>query len=75
MEVKISEFFFFQQILFNINHAICLRLDAIENKLESVSNATKVLENKIEQLSTVQSNQVTDLANTSIHTSPIKDNR
>merc|ERR1712226_1197434 len=33
-----------KQILFNINKAICLRLDAIENKLETVSLRTKYLE-------------------------------
>ena len=39
-----------QQILFNINKAICLRLDAMENKLESVILRTKYLEDKFDQL-------------------------
>ncbi|ELT95787.1 hypothetical protein CAPTEDRAFT_151735 [Capitella teleta] len=37
-------------ILFNINKAICLRLDAIESKLAAVSAQTKVLEGKIEHV-------------------------
>ncbi|KAK2184199.1 hypothetical protein NP493_278g02024 [Ridgeia piscesae] len=39
-----------KQILFNINKAICLRLDAMENKLESVVLRTKYLEEKFDQL-------------------------
>ncbi|KAI0214982.1 hypothetical protein LSAT2_032993 [Lamellibrachia satsuma] len=39
-----------KQILFNINKAICLRLDAMENKLESVNLRTKYLEEKFDQL-------------------------
>ncbi|XP_036366364.1 protein BANP isoform X1 [Octopus sinensis] len=36
-----------KQILFNINKAICLRLDSIENKLENVGLRTKYLEVKL----------------------------
>ena len=42
--------FWFQTILFNINKAICLRLDAIENKMETVNIRTKYLEEKLEQV-------------------------
>ncbi|XP_064640547.1 protein BANP-like isoform X1 [Lineus longissimus] len=39
-----------KQILFNINKAICLRLDGIENKLEVVNMRTKYLEEKVESM-------------------------
>ncbi|KAK2162178.1 hypothetical protein LSH36_102g03003 [Paralvinella palmiformis] len=64
-----------KQILFNINQAICLRLDAIEKKLETVSSATRVLEQKIEQLNTSQNKPNSDLDDTTslFQNSPIKD--
>ena len=40
---------FFQQLMLNINQAICLRLDTIENKLEKITYRTKALEEKLEQ--------------------------
>ena len=52
--IEKSEFLFvciLQQILFNINKAICLRLDAIETKLDNVTARNKQLEEKVDQLS------------------------
>ena len=39
-----------QQILFNINKAICLRLDGIEHKIEASLMQTKILDEKIQQI-------------------------
>ncbi|KAK7115229.1 protein BANP-like [Littorina saxatilis] len=39
-----------KQILFNINKAICLRLDAIESKLETNIQRVRVLEERVESL-------------------------
>ncbi|CAH1778702.1 unnamed protein product [Owenia fusiformis] len=39
-----------KQILFNINQAICLRLDNIESKLEVLNNRSKEMEGKIDQI-------------------------
>lgn len=40
----------FQQILFNINKAICLRLEGIENTLNMLTSRTKEMEEKVDQL-------------------------
>ncbi|XP_013409279.1 protein BANP isoform X1 [Lingula anatina] len=45
-----------KQILFNINKAICLRLDAIENKMLGMDKRTKLLEDKVDKLLTTPSN-------------------
>ncbi|XP_041376209.1 protein BANP-like isoform X2 [Gigantopelta aegis] len=39
-----------KQILFNINKAICLRLDGIEHRLNHIQSRTKLVEEKVEQL-------------------------
>ncbi|XP_077982262.1 protein BANP-like [Glandiceps talaboti] len=40
-----------KQILFNVNKAICLRLDSIENKLETINLRCKYLEEKLDNMS------------------------
>ena len=37
-------------MMFNINRAICVRLDMIESKLEAVQNKTKELEEKVDAI-------------------------
>ncbi|KAL5021168.1 hypothetical protein ScPMuIL_000323 [Solemya velum] len=39
-----------KHILFNINKAICMRLDGIENSIEILNNRTKYLEEKVDLL-------------------------
>ncbi|XP_067651436.1 protein BANP-like [Haliotis asinina] len=39
-----------KQILFNINKAICMRLETIENKLDTLSQRSRTVEEKVEQL-------------------------
>ena len=39
-----------QQILFNINKAICLRLEGIEASLNMLNNRTNDIENKVDML-------------------------
>lgn len=41
-----------KQILFNINKAICMRLDFIENYLTTLNSRTQEIENKVDQLLT-----------------------
>ncbi|XP_070575940.1 protein BANP-like isoform X2 [Ptychodera flava] len=40
-----------KQILFNVNKAICLRLDGIESKLETINLRCKYLEEKLDNMS------------------------
>lgn len=42
-----------KQILFNINKAICMRLDGIESYLHTVSNRTHKIEEKLDQLMSI----------------------
>ncbi|XP_025075998.1 protein BANP-like isoform X2 [Pomacea canaliculata] len=46
-----------KQILFNINKAICLRLDSMENKLEGFSKRMLAVEEKVEALLNVSRQQ------------------
>ncbi|KAH3778310.1 protein BANP-like isoform X2 [Dreissena polymorpha] len=39
-----------KQILFNINKAICFRLDSIESCLNTLTNRTRAIEDKVEQV-------------------------
>ncbi|XP_078690177.1 protein BANP-like isoform X2 [Branchiostoma floridae x Branchiostoma belcheri] len=47
-EISREESSSIKSILFNMNKAICLRLEGIENKVEGLSNRTKVLEDKVD---------------------------
>ncbi|KAH9507749.1 hypothetical protein Btru_053631 [Bulinus truncatus] len=42
----------FKQILFNINKAICMRLDAMDTKIDILSTRTRSLEDKMDQIIT-----------------------
>ncbi|XP_074661788.1 protein BANP-like [Tubulanus polymorphus] len=62
-----------KQILFNINKAICLRLDCIENKVEMINVRTKYLEEKVEQIHSLlkQDNNSTSPIVSTTGTSPV----
>ncbi|KAK6185201.1 hypothetical protein SNE40_007487 [Patella caerulea] len=47
-------------VLFNINRAICLRLDGIEKKLDSLDQKTKYLQNRVDQLMNDTQNKTTN---------------
>lgn len=48
--ITFTSYFLFQQLLFTINKAICMRLDGIENSIEILNGRTKYLEERMDEL-------------------------